>query len=46
LREGILPLYSALMRANPESCVHIWRPQHKKDMDLLRWFQRRATKIT
>jgi len=34
LREGILPLYSAL-----ESCVQLQSPQHKRDMDLLEWVQ-------
>ncbi|KAK4824597.1 hypothetical protein QYF61_016842 [Mycteria americana] len=34
-REVILPLYSALL----------WSPQHRKDMDLLEWVQRRATKM-
>ena len=39
-REGILPLYSALMRAHLEPCVQLWGLQHKKDMDLLNMSRR------
>ena len=38
-REGILPLCSG------ETCIQLWSPQHRKDMDLLEWVQRRATKM-
>ena len=34
-REGILTLYSALVRHHWESCIQLWRPQQRKDMDLL-----------
>jgi len=34
-RQGILPLYSALVRPPQESCIQIQSPQHRTDMDLL-----------
>jgi len=33
------------MRPYLESCVQLWSPQHRKDMDLLDRVQRRATKM-
>jgi len=43
VREGILPLRSALVRAHLESSVQLWSPQHKRDMELLEQGQRRDT---
>jgi len=44
-RDEVLPLYSALVRHHLESCIHLWSPQHKKNMELLEQIQRRATKM-
>ena len=43
-REGILPLCSPLVRAQRESCIQLWSPQHRTDMDLLEQGQRRPQK--
>jgi len=44
-REGILPLCFALVRAHLESCIQLWSPQHRRDMDLLEQVQKEATKM-
>jgi len=36
---------TALLRPHLEYSVQLWGPQHKNDMELLKWVQRRAMKM-
>jgi len=45
-KEVILPLYSALLTPHLQSCIQLWSPQHRKDMDLLERVQKMPQKCS
>ena len=45
VREVNVCLCTALVRTHLEYCFQAWGPQHKKDVELSEWVQRRAMRM-
>ena len=45
MREGIILLYSALVRPHLKYCIQAWSPQQQREVELLEWVQRRDMKV-
>ena len=45
VREVILTIYFALVRAHLDYYIQLWGPQYRRDMALLECIHRRATKM-
>ena len=44
-KENLLHFYKSLVRPHLAYCLQVWRPDLKKDIDLLEGVQRRVTKM-
>jgi len=44
-REVTVPLCSTPLRSHLQYCIQAWGPQYRKDVELLKQVQKRATKM-